>query len=51
MESPSVQEHLATNGTYVVPPEKRSTEYFESMIAPEIEKNAVPLKAAGMSVD
>jgi tripartite-type tricarboxylate transporter receptor subunit TctC len=51
MESPSVQEQLATNGTYVVPPDKRSTEYFESMIVPEIEKNAGPLKAAGMSVD
>jgi tripartite-type tricarboxylate transporter receptor subunit TctC len=51
MQTPSVQEQLATNGTYVVAPEKQSTEYFESMIAPEIEKNAGPLLAAGMSVD
>jgi tripartite-type tricarboxylate transporter receptor subunit TctC len=51
METPSVQEQLAVNGTYVVAPEKRSTEYFASIIAPEIEKNAGPLKAAGMSVD
>jgi tripartite-type tricarboxylate transporter receptor subunit TctC len=51
METPAVQEQLATNGTYVVAPEKRSTEYFESIIVPEIEKNAGPLKAAGMSVD
>jgi tripartite-type tricarboxylate transporter receptor subunit TctC len=51
MESPSVREQLAANGTYVVPPESRSTEYLESMIVPEIEKNAGPLKAAGMSVD
>jgi tripartite-type tricarboxylate transporter receptor subunit TctC len=51
METASVQEQLAINGTYVVPPEKRSTEYLESIIVPEIEKNAGPLKAAGMSVD
>ena len=51
METPSVQEQLAVNGTYVVAPEKRSTEYFASIIPPEIEKNAGPLKAAGMSVD
>jgi tripartite-type tricarboxylate transporter receptor subunit TctC len=51
METPSVQEQLAVNGTYVVAPEKRSTEYFQSMIVPEIEKNAAPLIAAGMSVD
>jgi tripartite-type tricarboxylate transporter receptor subunit TctC len=51
METPVVQEQLANNGTYVVPPTKRSTEYFASTIGPEIEKNAGPLKAAGMSVD
>src|SRR3954447_23348082 len=51
MESAPVQEQLATNGTYVVAPEKRSTEYLQSIILPEIEKNAGPLKAAGMSVD
>ena len=51
MESAAVQEQLATNGTYIVAPEKRSTEYLQSIILPEIEKNAGPLKAAGMSVD
>jgi tripartite-type tricarboxylate transporter receptor subunit TctC len=51
METPDVQEQLAKNGTYVVPPERRSTEYFESIIGPEIEKNGAPLKAAGVSVD
>jgi tripartite-type tricarboxylate transporter receptor subunit TctC len=51
METPEVQEQLANNGTYVVPPERRSTEYFESIIEPEIEKNGAPLKAAGVSVD
>jgi hypothetical protein len=51
MQSPAVQEKLASNATYIVPPEHRSTAYFQSMIGPEIEKNAAPLKAAGISVD
>jgi tripartite-type tricarboxylate transporter receptor subunit TctC len=51
MRTPAVQEALAKNATYVVPPEHRSTEYFESFIGPEIEKNAGPLKAEGMSID
>jgi hypothetical protein len=32
-------------------PEKRTTEYLESIIGPEIEKNGAPIKAAGMSVE
>jgi tripartite-type tricarboxylate transporter receptor subunit TctC len=51
METAWVQEQLAKNGTYVVPPEHRSTAYFENIIGPEIEKNAGPLIEAGMSVD
>jgi tripartite-type tricarboxylate transporter receptor subunit TctC len=51
MLTPEVQQLLANNGTYVVPPEQRSTEYFQSIIIPEIEKNGAPLKAAGVSVD
>ena len=51
METPSVQEQLAANGTYVVAPEKRSTEYLASIIGPEIEKNGAPIRAAGLSVD
>jgi tripartite-type tricarboxylate transporter receptor subunit TctC len=51
MQTPAIEDALAKNATYVVPPEHRSTEYFESIIGPEIEKNAAPLKAAGMSVD
>ena len=42
---------IASNSTYVVPPEKRTTEYLESIIGPEIEKNGAPIKAAGMSVE
>jgi len=51
METPAVQEQLAANGTYVVAPDRRSTAYFESYIGAEIERNAAPLKAAGVSVD
>jgi len=51
MQSSAVQEKLASNATYIVPPEHRSTAYFSGIIGPEIEKNAAPLKAAGMSVD
>ena len=51
METPTVQEQLAANGTYVVAPDRRSTAYFGTFIGAEIEKNAAPLKAAGVSVD
>jgi hypothetical protein len=51
METPEVQEQLAANGTYVVATEHRSTEYLQSIIVSEIEKNGAPLRAAGMSVD
>jgi tripartite-type tricarboxylate transporter receptor subunit TctC len=51
MGTPAVQEQLAATGSFVVPPEHRSTAYLQSIIAPEIEKNGAPLKAAGMSID
>jgi tripartite-type tricarboxylate transporter receptor subunit TctC len=51
MDTPAVQEQLVATGTFVVPPERRSTDYLEKMIVPEIEKNGAPLKAAGMSID
>jgi tripartite-type tricarboxylate transporter receptor subunit TctC len=51
MDMPAVQEQLVATGTFVVPPEHRSTEYLQSIIGPEIERNGAPLKAAGMSID
>ena len=51
MATAEVQDDLAKNGTYVVAPERRSTEYFQSIIGPEIEKSGAPLKAAGVTVD
>ncbi len=51
INTPAVQEQLAATGTFVVPPAHQTTEYFESIIVPEIEKNGAPLKAAGMSIE
>ncbi len=51
INTPAVQEQLVATGTFVVPPEHQSTEYLESIIGPEIEKNGAPLKAAGMSIE
>ena len=51
IDTPAVQEQLLATGTFVVPPEHQSTEYLQSIIGPEIEKNGAPLKAAGMSID
>jgi tripartite-type tricarboxylate transporter receptor subunit TctC len=51
MEMPVLQDQLAATGTFVVPAERRSTAYLQSIIGPEIEKNGAPLKAAGMSIE
>lgn len=51
INTPSVQEQLVSTGTFVVPPDHQSTEYFRSIIGPEIEKNGAPLRAAGMSIE
>jgi tripartite-type tricarboxylate transporter receptor subunit TctC len=51
INTPAVQEQLAATGTFVVAPEHQSTEYLESIIVPEIEKNGAPLRAAGMSIE
>lgn len=51
INTPAVQEQLAATGTFVVPPEHQTTEYLQSIIVPEIEKNGAPLKAAGMSIE
>ncbi len=51
INTPSVQQQLVATGTFVVPPEHQTTEYLQSIIGPEIEKNGAPLKAAGMSIE
>ena len=51
MDTPSVQERLKEAGAMMVAPERRSPEYLQKFVASEIEKNAAPLKAAGISMD
>jgi tripartite-type tricarboxylate transporter receptor subunit TctC len=49
METPSVQEQLVRSGSLVVAPERRTTDYFRQYVESEIEKNAVPIRAAGIA--
>jgi tripartite-type tricarboxylate transporter receptor subunit TctC len=51
MDTPSVQERLKEAGAMTVAPERRSPDYLQKFVASEIEKNAAPLKAAGISMD
>jgi hypothetical protein len=38
-------------GAIVVAPERRSPDYLQKFVASEIEKNAAPIRAAGISMD
>jgi tripartite-type tricarboxylate transporter receptor subunit TctC len=51
IETPSVQERLATIAATVVTPERRSPEYLQKFLGSEIDKYAVAIKAAGVLVD
>ncbi len=51
MDTPSVQERLKEVGAMTVAPERRSPAYLQKFVASEIEKNAAPIKAAGISMD
>ena len=51
MDTPSVQERLKEVGAMTVAPERRSPAYLQQFLASEIEKNAAPLRAAGISMD
>jgi tripartite-type tricarboxylate transporter receptor subunit TctC len=51
INTPAVQKRLEETGTFVVPPEHQTTEYLQSIVGPEIEKNGAPLRAAGMSIE
>jgi len=46
-----VQKQMMTGGAIVVPPEHRSTEYFKAFVPKDVEKNAAPIKAAGLAVE
>jgi tripartite-type tricarboxylate transporter receptor subunit TctC len=51
METPAVQKQLLDTGTFVVAPERRSTEFLQNFVVTEIEKNGAPIKAAGISME
>ena len=51
METPTVQQQLLTSGAIVVTPERRSTDYLKKFMVSEIEKNAAPIRAAGISME
>jgi tripartite-type tricarboxylate transporter receptor subunit TctC len=51
LDTPAVKEQLLATGTIVAPPERRSSDYLKSFVAAEIEKNAAPIRAAGLAVE
>jgi len=51
MDTPSVQERLREVGAVAVAPERRSPGYLQKFVASEIERNAAPIKAAGLAMD
>jgi tripartite-type tricarboxylate transporter receptor subunit TctC len=51
MDTPAVQKQLLDTGTFVVAPERRSTEYLQHFVVTEIEKNGAPIKAAGILIE
>jgi tripartite-type tricarboxylate transporter receptor subunit TctC len=51
MDTPAVQKQLLDTGTFVVAPERRSTEYLQHFVVTEIDKNGAPIKAAGILIE
>ena len=51
MDTSWVQERLREVGAVTVAPERRSPAYLQSFVLSEIEKNAAPIRAAGLAVD
>jgi tripartite-type tricarboxylate transporter receptor subunit TctC len=51
MDTSSVEQRLRETGTAVVAPERRSPEYLQRFVASEIERNAGPIKAAGLAIE
>ena len=51
METPALQARLLEAGAIVVAADRRSPDYLQRYVESEIEKNAKPLKAAGISMD
>jgi tripartite-type tricarboxylate transporter receptor subunit TctC len=51
MDTPSLQERIRAMAAVIAAPERRSPEYLQEFQSREIEKWAVPIKAAGVIVD
>ena len=51
MDDKEVQKQMLAAGAIIVAPERRSTEYFKAFVPKEIEKNAAPIRAAGLSME
>jgi tripartite-type tricarboxylate transporter receptor subunit TctC len=51
MDTPSVRERFNETGTIIVPPDRRSSDYLRRFVVSEIEQNAGPIRAAGISMD
>ena len=42
---------MLNSGAIIVPPNRRSTEYLKAYVAKEIERNAAPIRALGLSIE
>ena len=51
VESAFVRERFATLGVAVEPPERRTREYYAKTLPPEIERQAVVMKANGLTAE
>ena len=51
IDTPSVQEQLKEVGAVAVAPERRSPGYLQKFVLSEIDRNAAPIKAAGLAID
>jgi tripartite-type tricarboxylate transporter receptor subunit TctC len=51
MNTPAVEQRLRDVGVDLVPPERRSTDYLAKFVASEVDRWAVPIKAAGIRID
>jgi tripartite-type tricarboxylate transporter receptor subunit TctC len=51
VESPAVRERFKAIGVVIPSPERRTPEYLAKFVVSELERWAVPIKAAGVTVD
>jgi len=51
IEDKEVQKQMMTGGAIVVASERRPTEYFKDFVPKDVEKNAAPIRAAGLAVE